>query len=127
MTPRLTGIAESNAGLWVLAASPTLWATHFLVAYGFAAIWCGRLGDGSMETVRVVIGIATVVALAGIAAVGIVAYGWHRAAPSPLPHDEDTPEDRRGFMGMATLLLSGLSGIGVVYTGLAAVFIRTCT
>jgi hypothetical protein len=29
-------------------------------------------------------------------------------------------------MGLATLLLSGLSGVGVVYSGLTAVFIRTC-
>ena len=126
MKPALTGLAESNASLWILAASPALWSLHFLVSYGFAAIWCGRLGDGSMAAVRVAIAVFTVVALAGIAAIGYVGFGWHRAAPGPPPHDADTPEDRRGFMGMATLLLSGLSAVGVIYAALAAVFIGTC-
>jgi hypothetical protein len=125
MTPTLKGLAESNASLWILAASPVLWSLHFLLCYAFVAIWCGRLGDGSAAPVRVVIAVLTIVALAGIVAIGAIAYGWHRAARGT-PHDADTPEDRRGFMGMATLLLSGLSGVGVIYSALAAVFIRTC-
>jgi hypothetical protein len=68
----------------------------------------------------------TVAALGGIAAVGVVALGWQRAAGGQPPHDADTPEDRRGFLGMATLLLSGLSAVGVIYSALAAVFIGTC-
>jgi hypothetical protein len=124
--PPLKTLAESNASLWVLAASPALWALHFLGCYLFAATWCGRLGDGSLATVRTAIAVLTVLALAGIVAVGVVGYRWHAAAPGPVPHDADTPEDRRGFMGMSTLLLSGLSGIGVVYSALAAVFIGTC-
>jgi hypothetical protein len=65
-------------------------------------------------------------ARAGIGGGGAVAWGWLGAAGGPRPHDADTPEDRRGFMGMATLLLSGLSGVGVIYSALAAVFIGTC-
>ena len=126
MKPPLNALAESNASLWILAASPTFWAAHFLLCYIFAAVWCGRLGDGSMAAVRMTIAGLTIVALAGIGAVGAVAWRWHRAAAGPLPHDADTPEDRRGFMGMATLLLSGLSGVGVIYSALAAVFIGTC-
>jgi len=123
--PPLKGLAESNASFWILAASPVLWASHFLGLYVIAAIWCGRFGDGSMSPVRTAFIVLTVGALAGIAAVGAVAYRWHRAS-SGVPHDADTPEDRRGFMGMATLLLSGLSGVGVVYSALTAVFIGTC-
>jgi hypothetical protein len=126
MKPALTGLAESNASLWILAAAPALWSVHFLAYYFFAAVWCGRLGDGSIATVRVFVAVATVVALAGIVAVGTVGYQWHRAASGPAPHDADTSEDRRGFMGMATLLLSGLSGVGVIYSALAAVLIGTC-
>ena len=124
--PPLNDLAESNASLWMLAASPVLWAVHFLVLYAVAAMWCGRFGDGSVTTVRAVFAVLTTVALAGIAAVGLVGYRWHRAAAGPVPHDADTPEDRRGFMGMATLLLSGLSGVGVAYAALTAVFIGTC-
>lgn len=126
MNPPLQDFAESNASLWMLAASPVLWAIHFLVLYVLAAIWCGRFGDGSVTLVRTAFAALTVVALAGIAVVGTVGHRWHRAAAGPVPHDADTPEDRRGFMGVATLLLSGLSGIGVVYSALTAIFIGTC-
>lgn len=124
--PPLKDLAESNASLWILAASPALWAVHFLVLYVFAAVWCGRFGDGSAGAVRTVFTVLTVIALAGIAGVGAVAYWWHRAASGAAPHDADTPEDRRGFMGVAALLLSGLSGIGVIYSAMTAVFIGTC-
>ena len=126
MKPALTGFAETNASLWILAASPALWSVHFLACYFFAAMWCGRLGDGSIQTVRMFVAAATVLAVTGILAVGVVGYQWHRAASGPPPHDADTPEDRRGFMGMATLLLAGLSGVGVIYSAMAAVFIGTC-
>jgi putative membrane protein len=32
-------IVERNRNLWVLAASPAIWAAHFLVSYATAAIW----------------------------------------------------------------------------------------
>jgi hypothetical protein len=126
MKPVLSGLAETNASLWILAASPVLWSVHFLASYMVAAALCGRLGDGTIEPVRTAILLFTLVALAGIAAVGWVAYGWQRAASGPAPHDADTPEDRRGFMGMATLLLSGLSAVGVIYSALTVAFIGTC-
>ena len=39
MNPPLQDFAESNASLWMLAASPVLWAIHFLVLYVLAAIF----------------------------------------------------------------------------------------
>jgi hypothetical protein len=126
MKPVFTRFAESNASLWILAASPALWAAQFLASYTVAAVWCGRLGDGTFGPVRAAILVFSLVALAGIAAIGVVAYGWHRAASRPTPHDTDTPEDRRAFMGVATLLLSGLSVVGVIYSALTVVFIGTC-
>ena len=50
MKPLLTGLAESNASLWILAASPGLWSAHFLASYAVAAVWCGRLGDGTIAS-----------------------------------------------------------------------------
>jgi hypothetical protein len=126
MKPVFTGFAESNASLWILAASPALWAAHFLASYTVAAVWCGRLGDGSFGPVRAAILVFTLVALAAIAAIGVVAYSWHRTASTPTPHDRDTLADRRAFMGVATLLLSGLSAVGIIYSALTVVFIGTC-
>jgi hypothetical protein len=127
MRPLLRGFAESNVSLWLIAASPALWAGHFMASYVFAALWCGRLGDDSMSAVRIGIAGFSVVALVGIVGVGSIGFSWIRAASGPPPHDADTAEDRRGFMGASMLLLSGLSGVGVTYSALAAVFIGTCT
>lgn len=124
--PRLRSLAESNASLWIMAASPVIWSLHFLASYGVAATWCGRLGDGSALAPRAAIAGMTAIAVVAIAGIGAVAWSWHRGASGPPPHDADSAEDRRGFMGFATLLLSGLSAVGVLYSGLAAVIIRTC-
>lgn len=37
-------IRERNRDLWVLAASPGIWAAHLLLAYALAAIWCAKRG-----------------------------------------------------------------------------------
>jgi hypothetical protein len=41
-------------------------------------------------------------------------------------HDLDTRDDRHRFVGFATLLLSGLSAVGVVYAAAAAQHFDTC-
>jgi hypothetical protein len=66
------------------------------------------------------------VALAGIGFIGWQGYRRHTHGTANLPHDFDTPEDRHRFLGYATLLLSGLSAVGVVYAALAAVFMESC-
>jgi hypothetical protein len=121
-------VAEQNATLWILPASPTIWAAHFLSCYLTAAIWCAKLSgaQGSFWTVRVAIAAYTVVALAGIAICGYSGWRSHRYGSASLPHDADLPEDRHRFLGFATLLLSGLSAVAVCYSALAAVFIRNC-
>ena len=119
------GVAENHYELWLLVLSPGLWAAHFMLCYVTAAIWCGKLA-GSFATVRGAIVVFTAVALAGIATVGFIGYRRHAFGSATLPHDDDTPEDRHRFIGFATLLLSGLSGVAVIYAALTAVFIETC-
>ena len=121
-------IAARNATLWVLPVSPTIWALHFLLCYVTAAVFCAKTWppESSLWSVRVAIAAYTGVALAGIALTAYGAVRAHRYGDEPPPHDADTPEDRHRFLGFATLLLSGLSAVAVVYSGLAAVFIRSC-
>ena len=124
-TDRLFG---GRTGLWVLAASPTIWAAHFLLSYATAAVFCAKLAgpDGSLTAVRVAIAVYTVVALAGTVYLGVRGYVQHRRAGEDIPHDDDAPESRSAFLGFATFLLSGLSTVAILYAALVALFLRTC-
>jgi hypothetical protein len=53
-------------------------------------------------------------------------YRAHSYGAADAPHDDDTPEGRHRFMGFATLLLSGLSAVAVLYAALVPVFVETC-
>jgi hypothetical protein len=119
---------ERDDSLWRLAASPLAWAGHLLLSYCTAAIWCEKVAGraGSLSGARVAIAIYTACALVVIGGFGWRGYKRHTLLGSALPHDADTPEDRHRFLGFATLLLSGLSALAVLYQALAAVIIGSC-
>lgn len=120
--------SEARQSLWLLTASPVLWAAHFMLSYITASIWCAKVvgAGGSLQGARVAIAVYTVVALAGITTIGWIGYHRHRFGDGTAPHDADTHEDRHRFLGFATLLLSGLSAVATLYAALAAVFVGTC-
>ncbi len=124
----MTETAEKSQSLWLLTASPVVWAAHFMLSYITASIWCAKLSgpDKSLWEVRVAIAIYTALALAGIALIGWIGYRRHSYGNAAVPHDADTPEDRHRFIGFATLLLSGLSAVAVIYAALVVVFFRSC-
>lgn len=123
-----TVTTSDRRGLWLLALSPVIWSAHFLLCYVTAAIWCAKAHDAtaSLAAVRTTIVIFTLVAVAAIGIVGLTGYRRHRHGASPTPHDQDTPEDRHRFLGFATLLLSGLSGVAVLYAAAVVIFFETC-
>jgi Kef-type K+ transport system membrane component KefB len=114
--------------LWTLFTAPVVWALHFLVCYVGAAIYCAKQDavDFSFGVVRAGIGAVTAAALAMIVLSTVLAWRqWGFGTYEP-PHDDPTPHDRRRFQGFATLLLSGLSFIAVIYTAMAALMISGC-
>lgn len=121
-------LPEKKESLLQTVLAPALWAVHFLLSYATAAVWCAKAGapGDSLRPVQVAIGAYTVAALAGIGAVGWRGWRRHRLAGSAPPHDRDTPEDRHRFLGLATVLLAGLSAVAVLYAALAAVLIGSC-
>lgn len=120
--------SEKHQSLWLLTASPTIWAAHFLLSYATAAIWCAKVvgPSGSLATARIAIAVYSVVALIGIGVIGRIGYRRHRYDQAELPHDADTPEDRHRFLGFATVLLSALSAVAVVFAALVVVFFGAC-
>lgn len=123
-----TEVSERSESLWRLAAAPTIWAAHFLLSYVTAAVWCAKVAhpDAPLTPIRLTILAFTLLALGGVGWIGWDGYRRHKLPGGSLPHDEDTPEDRHRFMGFATLLLSGLSAVAIVYAGLVAALIRSC-
>jgi hypothetical protein len=127
-TSRASHLPEANESLWLLVASPVAWAVHFLLCYATAAVWCAKVvgAGGSLATVRVAIALYTLAALVVIGIIGGIGYRRHSLGSANLPHDDDTPEDRHRFMGFATMLLSALSAVAVIYEALVVVFIDRC-
>ena len=128
-TPSLTHpLHEKHENLWLLVVSPTIWAVHFLVSYITAAIWCAKFAprDGSLAPVRWAIAAYTAAALLGIALNGRSGLRRHRRGTESPPHDYDTAGDRHGFLGYATVLLSALSAVAVVFAALVIVFFKDC-
>jgi hypothetical protein len=119
---------ESRQSLWRLVWPPAIWAAHFLLSYATGTLWCAKIAgpDGALDAARAAVAIYTILALAGIAAVG--RRGWQRHAfdGSETNHDFDSPEDRHRFLGFATALLAGLSAFATMFTALAVVFLRDC-
>jgi hypothetical protein len=121
-------LPERAAYLALLAASPTIWAAHFLLSYCTAAVWCAKFApvDGALGSAAVAIWIFTAAALLGIAVIGSRAWRRHRYGDDELPHDFGSPEDRHRFLGFACALLSGLSALAVLYSALALALVGSC-
>lgn len=114
--------------LWTLFTAPAVWALHFLACYVAAAIFCEKPGflGADFLTLRAAIAGLTLLSLAVIVVAAVLAWRqWGFGSGDP-PHDDPTRRDRLLFQGYATLLLSGLSFIAVIFTALPALFITDC-
>jgi Kef-type K+ transport system membrane component KefB len=114
--------------LWTLFTAPVVWALHFLLCYIGAAIFCEKPGlfGAEFDHLRIAIGLVTVAALGMIVVSAALAWRQWRFGTSDPPHDDPTRRDRLLFQGYATLLLSGLSFVAVIFTALPALFLTEC-
>ena len=121
-------VSEQRESIWMLFVGPAIWGLHFLLCYVTAAVWCAKAPSAlaPLGAIRTAVVVYTVLALGAIVVVGWIGYRAHSYGAASVPHDDDTPEDRHRFMGFATLLLAGLSGVAVVYAALVVVFVQTC-
>lgn len=118
--------AHDEQSQWDLIIGPTAWTLHFLLSYGTAAVYCAKAG-GDIAPVRYAIAGYTAVALAVIAWAAWRAWlTWGGREEKPPPLSRHTVEDRRRFIGLATLLLCTISAIGTVFDALPAVIFATC-
>ena len=114
--------------LWLLTIAPAIWAAHLMASYITAAVWCAKFAapGGALGNVRTAIAWFTVVALIGIGLTGWQGFKRHSWGAEATTHDLDSPGDRHRFLGFATLLLSGLSGVATIYVAMAAIVFENC-
>ena len=117
-------IGSLRATLWTLIVPPGSWAAHFLFSYLWVSVQCAKTG-GFARYPAVFWG-GTAIALIVIVASGVIAWVQSRTPGDPPPHAQGTDIDRLRFIAYATLLLSGLSFIAVVFDALPVVFIEDC-
>ncbi|WP_375271196.1 hypothetical protein [Sphingomonas sp.] len=117
-------VRERRVTLWTLIVPPTVWAVHFMFCYLWVAVSCAKLASFARFPVAFAAG--TLVALAIIVASGVVAFLQSRTPGDPPPHDESTGVDRTRFLATATLLLAGLSVVGVLFTAAPALMLTDC-
>lgn len=121
-------IPREVESLWTLFTAPVVWAIHFVVCYAAVAVYCAKAAtlDFGFGTVRLALAGFTAVALAMIVLSAYLAWRqWGFGVDDP-PHDEPTRRGRTLFQGYATLLLSGLSFVAVVYAAIPLIFIAEC-
>lgn len=119
---------RAYANMWTLIAAPTIWAMHFLFVYVVAAVYCAK-AEGifvNIASVQVIVAAATAICLFLVLLSARQAYRHWGFGDSDPPHDKDTEEDRQRFLGFTTLLLSGLSTVGILFDAMPALFIGDC-
>lgn len=125
MIARLTDRVRSlRVTLWTLIVPPTSWAAHFLFSYLWASVKCAKAG--SFATAPWVFWGGTVLALLVIIASGAIALVQSHTSGDHPPHEEGTKIDRLRFLAYSTLLLAGLSFVGVLFTATPVLFLMDC-
>jgi hypothetical protein len=120
---------ERHESLWILTVAPLIWALHFLLCYGTAAVYCAKAAgpQTALDPIGTVITLATMLALAAIGITAVVGYRRHdTGVDEPLPHEEAKAGDRHRFIGFATLLLCGLSALATLYVAMVELFFENC-
>ncbi|MHA6719865.1 hypothetical protein ACX40Y_10495 [Sphingomonas sp. RS6] len=123
-SPLRQRIRALRVTLWTLIVPPTSWAAHFLFSYLWAAVRCAKTGR-YVDAPAVFWG-GTIAALLVIVASGWIAWVQSRTPGDHPPHEASTDIDRLRFLAYATLLLAGLSLVGVIFTAVPVLFLRDC-
>jgi len=121
-------LGSRRGNIWWVVAAPLTWALHFLISYITAAIYCAKYVDqeASIEPITIPVAAYTIVALSVIVSVATVGYRRHRLGETTTPHSKPTRGDQVRMIGLATFLLSLLSGIATLFTALVFVLAGSC-
>lgn len=111
-----------------ITLAPTLWAFHFALSYGTAAVTCAKAGgsENALEALNLGLLALTGGALAGIAWIGWQSWRQWRPRGEALDDSADAIESRHRFLGHASFLLSVISFLGVLLVALPILMVGDC-
>lgn len=117
-----------QGSIWILVASPSIWAAHFLISYWVAAVYCAKAPNAAplMEPRWIAIGLGVFCcALIGwLAWIAVKRYGGVF-----LIFEEITESSERGrdkFVGHVSLLLCVLSAVAIVFNIIPGLVLGEC-
>ena len=116
---------RSGRSLWLLIVGPVVWIAHFLLSYVTAAVYCAKADGTGLAPVRLAVGAYTALALIGLVATGVHAMRRTESGETATRR-QGRAADRRRFIGSATALLCGLSGLATLYVAIVALFFESC-
>jgi hypothetical protein len=122
---------ETGTGtdLWRVIISPSLWALHFLACYVAAAIYCEKAGrDAPLDDIRLLVIVATALALGGIfwSTIGLWRVHDRSLTDNDFEYEHNTPEERHRFLSHVALMLSVLSAVAVIYVTIPMLYLESC-
>ena len=115
--------ASPEPTTWHLWVGPVVWASHFLVIYGVAALACERPGGTGWYTQSAVpwlVGAATLLASA-ILVWTLIAALWAKGNQRPQPEPSS-----RNFVDWLAAAIATLVLVAVLWETLALVWIPVC-
>ncbi len=110
--------------LLYLLFGPIVWAAHLTVIYGAQSVVCA-LSTSPPRTGASIDSVHTIVLIATIAALSALAAGWLRLG-NPGGSMSEGIEDRNHFLESVMHVLVGLSALGVLGAGAAALVLPSC-
>lgn len=130
VSPQAVRLVPLNLAAWFgLFGAPTLWVIHFLVLYAVTEAACPTglnrlilLGMNGLVASTLLI---TLLALAGVVAASLAARSLWRAARSEVDREHIT-NTRRGYMGLAGMLLGGLFFLVIVMESIPVFVLPAC-
>lgn len=123
------GKTDVGRGIWLAAAiPPVLWGLLAAAGWWVAAHACpAGARPWSLATARIVVGVGAVVALAATVASLLTARrAWTALESAPEDLRERALPERRRFIAALGLVTCAALIVGLVMTGLPALFLHTC-
>ncbi|MFA7506082.1 MAG: hypothetical protein WCZ28_15390 [Burkholderiaceae bacterium] len=106
-----------------LLHAPVIWALHFGFVYGASALFCAGRGT-DIETTRILVLVASVLALALLVATCIPAWRLRRRLGAETP---TSSRRERRFLAAITLSTCALAGFAIILGTLPALISTSCS